>query len=194
MADALDTLKLGVILADVDCKILHANRAAETMMRDGSAVRDGGGRLHAGEASAAAEIKEAIGYAAHNESQIGKSGLSVRLTEEAAAPVIAHVLPLARGEVRTRLDPSAVAAVFINPARDDESRVRAVSAAFGLTRAETRVLTRILSGRNLGETAADLGISPTTVRSHLDNIFSKTCVSRQSELILLAANISPITF
>jgi DNA-binding CsgD family transcriptional regulator len=186
MAETLDALRLGVVLADQDSRILHANRAAEEMMRDGVAIRDRGGVL------ASLEVRSAIKQAASNESGIGKTGLAVRLTEEEAeAPVVAHVLPLAGGEVRSRLEPAAVAAVFVNPKVDDAASAQAVAATYALTPAETRVLTRILTGSTVAEAAADLRVAPTTARTHLDRIFAKTGVSRQSELIRLAAQITP---
>jgi DNA-binding CsgD family transcriptional regulator len=53
------------------------------------------------------------------------------------------------------------------------------------------VLTRVLSGMTVVEAATDLGVAPTTVRTHLDSIFVKTGVSRQSELIRLAVRLAP---
>jgi DNA-binding CsgD family transcriptional regulator len=53
------------------------------------------------------------------------------------------------------------------------------------------VLTRILTGNTVAETAADLGVAATTARTHLDSVFAKTGVSRQSELIRLAVQITP---
>ena len=191
MAETLDALKLGVVLANEDSRILHANRAAEDMMRDGGPLRDRGGVLRAEGDAASGEIRSAIKQAANDESGIGKTGLAVRLTEEDEAPVVAHVLPLAGGEVRTRLDPAAVAAVFINPKVDEAANAQAVASSFGLTPAEKRVLSRVLTGSTVAEAAADLGVAPTTARTHLDSIFAKTGVSRQSELIRLAAQIAP---
>ena len=49
-----------------------------------------GGVLRVQSATASEEIKAAIGLAARNESGVGKTGLAVRLTEEDAAPVVAH--------------------------------------------------------------------------------------------------------
>lgn len=193
LADTLNALTLGVVLTDDNSQILHANRTAESMMRDGSTVRGGGGRLQAENVAANAEIKAAIEYATRNESEIGKTGLAVRLSAEKAAPVIAHVLPLARGSVRTTLDSSAVAAVFISQSTEDSGKVAAVASAFHLTAGETRVLARVPSGRNAAEAAGDLGIATSTVRTHLENIFSKTGVSRQTELLRLVACIAPAT-
>jgi DNA-binding CsgD family transcriptional regulator/PAS domain-containing protein len=192
LAETLDALKLGVVLANEDSRILHANRAAEEMMREGGPLRGRDGVLRAERGAASREIRSAIRQAARNESGIGKTGLAVRLTDEdGEAPVVAHVLPLAGGEIRSRLEPAAVAAVFVNPKVDDAASAQAVASTFGLTLAETRVLTRILTGSTVAEAAADLGVAPTTARTHLDSILAKTGTSRQSELIRLAAQIAP---
>src|SRR5262245_18422388 len=191
LAETLDALKLGVVLANEDSRILHANRAAEKMRGDGGALRerDGGRRVEGARASA--EIRSAIGLAARDESAIGNTGLAVRLTEEDEAPLVAHVLPLAGGEARSRLEPAAVAALFINSEIDDAASAKVVASTFGLTPAETRVLVRMLTGSTVAEAATYLGVAPTTMRTHLDSIFTKTGVSRQSELIRLAAQIAP---
>ncbi|MGD9669833.1 MAG: LuxR C-terminal-related transcriptional regulator [Hyphomicrobiaceae bacterium] len=191
MSETLDKMNVGAVLTNEDGRILYANRAAEAMMRKGGALRNSGGILTTNGPAASAEIKSAIKIAARNESGIGKAGLAVRLTEDDALAMIAHVLPLGTGEVRSRLEPGSVAAVFINPAADDAASARALSDCFGLTPAETRVLTRILSGKTVAETAADLGIAATTARTHLDSIFVKTGVSRQAELFRLAAHVAP---
>lgn len=64
-----------------------------------------------------------------------------------------------------------------------------VATTYALTPAETRVLMRILSGKNVREAARDLSVAASTVRTHLDNIFLKTGVSRQTHLIRLVADI-----
>ena len=60
---------------------------------------------------------------------------------------------------------------------------------FALTPAETRVLCQVLSGKNVSEAAKDLGVAASTVRTHLDNIFAKTGVARQTHLIRLVAHV-----
>jgi DNA-binding CsgD family transcriptional regulator len=187
MAATLDALKLGVVLANADGRILYANRAAQEMMRDGGPLRDRDGILRAESGAASAEIRAAIRHAGGCGN--GRTSLAVRLTEPDHTPVVAHVLALAAG----RAEPAAVAAVFINPTVDNGSSAQAVAATFGLTPAETRVLGRVLSGCSVVKAAAELGIAPTTARTHLDSIFAKTGVSRQSQLLRLAAQITSVT-
>jgi DNA-binding CsgD family transcriptional regulator/PAS domain-containing protein len=191
MAEVLDTLRCGVLLTDSRGKILHANRAADEMLRAAVHVRDGGGILEAKGQSAAREMRAAIALATEDETQIGRTGLAVRLGDAGAAAMFAHVLPLAGGELRTRLVPTAVAAVFIGAPPDHWDGATLLAAAYMLTPAETRVLASLLAGRTLDETAGELKIAATTARSHLDHIFAKTGISRQAELIRLGTEIAP---
>jgi DNA-binding CsgD family transcriptional regulator len=62
-----------------------------------------------------------------------------------------------------------------------------------LTPAETRVLASLLAGRTLAETAVTLDIAPSTAKTHLDNIFSKTGVTRQADLMRLGTGLVPPT-
>jgi len=130
-------------------------------------------------------LRSAITLAAGNEAGIGKTGLAIRLTEPDVPPIFAHVLPLTGSDFRTRLQPAAVAAVFIGAPPDAQDGADAVAAAFGLTPAETRLLASLFAGRTLAETAATLGIAGTTAKTHLEHIFSKTGVTRQTELMRL---------
>jgi DNA-binding CsgD family transcriptional regulator/PAS domain-containing protein len=191
MSEALDALRLGVVLANEEAGIVHANRAAEAMLRAKGPLRDAHGALRAERPAATAELREAVSAAARNEAGIGKAGLAVRLSDDYEAPVVAHVLPMSGGEIRTRLEPQSVAAVFINTPLDEALWARTFVSAYKLTPAETRVMREILSGKTVVEAAAELGIAATTVRTHLNSIFAKTGVSRQSELIKLAAAVAP---
>jgi DNA-binding CsgD family transcriptional regulator len=193
MAEALDGLRCAVILSDEHCGVLHANRAAESMLRAGDLVTVSAGVLRARADAAAAELRTAISQAARNEAEIGKTGLVTRLTNPDVPPIFAHVLPMTGSELRTRLQPTAAAAIFIGALPDEDDAADLMTAAFGLTPAEKRVLAGVLGGRTLAETAAALRVAQTTAKSQLERIFSKTGVSRQADLILLATRLTPPT-
>jgi DNA-binding CsgD family transcriptional regulator len=187
MAEALDALKCGVALTNQNGAILYANRAAERMLRHAGQIQSVRGVLQATAPEAAKELRSAIRLAAQDEAALGKTGLAVRLDEGDEPPLFAHVLPLAHGELRTRLEPEAVAAVFISGGSDEAAGADEIAAVYGLTPAETRLLECLLAGRNLAETAANHGIAVTTAKTHLDSIFRKTGVHRQAELMRLAS-------
>jgi DNA-binding CsgD family transcriptional regulator/PAS domain-containing protein len=193
MAEALDALRCAVVLTDTRGAILHANNSAERMLRNGGPVQGTDGILKASAASAASELRTAIALAAQDEARIGKTGLAIRLNEPDVPPVFAHVLPLTGSELRTRLQPEAVAAVFIGAPPDGQDGADVTAAAYGLTPAETRVLASLLAGRTLAETATALGIAAATAKTHLDNIFAKTGVTRQADLMRLGIGLVPPT-
>src|SRR5262249_17896398 len=62
----------------------------------------------------------------------------------------------------------------------------ALQRLFGLTGTEARVLELLLRDRCPREIAGDLGVSITTIRSHIRALFGKTGTRRQSELATLA--------
>jgi DNA-binding CsgD family transcriptional regulator len=125
-------------------------------------------------------LRAAIVLATRNEAGIGKTGLAIRLTA-----VFAHVLPLTGSDFRARMQPAAVAAVFIGAAPDAQDGAEALAAAFGLTPAETRVLACLFAGRTRAETAAALGVSEATAKTHIEHIFLKTGATCQVELMRL---------
>ena len=56
---------------------------------------------------------------------------------------------------------------------------------FGLSKAEARVCTTLLTGKSAQEAADALNISPNTVKTHLSRIFHKTGVHSQPALLHL---------
>jgi DNA-binding CsgD family transcriptional regulator/PAS domain-containing protein len=185
VAEALDALRCAVVLVNEGGSILHVNRLAEHMLDKGGPIQSAQGVLQATAPSAASELRSALALAAGNEAGIGKTGLAIRLTDPDVLPTFAHVLPLTGSDFRTRLQPTAVAAVFIGAPPDAQDGADAVAAAFGLTPAETKVLASLFAGRSLADTAATLGITRPTAKTHLEHIFLKTGVTRQGELMRL---------
>jgi hypothetical protein len=61
-----------------------------------------------------------------------------------AKVIFAHVLPLTGSDFRTRLQPVAVAVVFIGAPPDAQDGADALAATFRLTPAETKVLASLL--------------------------------------------------
>ena len=186
----LDTFIAGVLIVGEQGRILHANDAARRMLSAREPIAAIDGILSARNAAANEELSAAIRLARDNEAQIGSSGLGVPLRCD--EPSVAHVLPLARGNVRTRLMPQATAAVFITRAeRESSVDIRALVRIFDLTAAEIRLLEQLTRNATLADAAKTLRISQETARTHLAHIFSKTGVSRQADLLTLVDRLAP---
>ena len=194
LSETLDHLTMGVVVVADNNRILHANEAARQMFAHGGPVASSRGRLAARDSVADKELSRAIGIARNDEAAIGIAGLAVPIAAGDAEPAIAHVLPLATGDLRTRLVPKATAAVFITSAEPQPPRnLSAISQAYKLTPAETRLLHRLAAGDTLNAAADALSVSQTTAKTHLAHIFDKTGMSRQTDLIALVDRLQPPT-
>jgi DNA-binding CsgD family transcriptional regulator len=60
---------------------------------------------------------------------------------------------------------------------------------FGLTPAQAHIALALLDGGGRRDIAARLGISEATVRAHLSQVFEKTDVHRQAELVRLLMRV-----
>jgi DNA-binding CsgD family transcriptional regulator len=189
---SLDLIGIGVVLVDAQAVIIHANRAAQSMLAGGSPIRSDRGELRTCLPETTAALRTAIAKAAGNETAIGAAGIGIPAPQANGDPALVHVLPLASGDLRARIAPRATAALFITAmGQGGAPPADAIAAVYDLSAAETRVLERLIAGRTPAEIADDLGSALPTVRSHLSNIFAKTATTRQADLIRLAAALAP---
>ncbi|MEM9622950.1 MAG: alpha/beta fold hydrolase [Pseudomonadota bacterium] len=73
-----------------------------------------------------------------------------------------------------------------------DSARRVMQASFRLTAAETAICQRLSAGLSLKEVAGSLNISTNTARNHLQAVFGKTGIKRQSDLILMMTQLNVI--
>lgn len=191
LSATLDKLALGVVIVADDRRVLHANEVAERMLAVGRPFRSVQGRLITSGA-ANEELAKAIALT-EDEVDIGKVGIAIALQSSEGEPVVAHVLPLAGGKVRSRLLPQAAAAIFITRSGErSPANLSGFAEIFKLTPAETRVLQRLVhGGTTMLEVATALSVSEATAKTHLSHILAKTGVSGQTDLIALVRDLVP---
>ena len=187
----VDALSVGVIMADTELKVIHANQVAQRMLAAGTPVGTINGKLSVPSPGANSVLASAVAKAAADEKSLGPNGFGVplRLGDETH---VFHVLPLRGGQLRRTVNMTADAAIFIAPSRKSPLWPDLeIGALFDLTPTEARVFEGIASGSSLAEIAAGLGAAVSTVRTHLLQVFSKTGCHRQAELVALAGSLRP---
>lgn len=186
LGQTLDLVSAGVVLVAENAEILHANRAADRMLRQAAPISSVRGKLSVADAEAAARLREIVGVTVRSDAAIGDAGIGMPLGGHDGPPATVHVLPIAAGALRSRLEPRGAAAVFVaSESVRPAMNLLPVAEAFGLSPAETRVLARLLQGESLEKAAAGLNISRTTAKTHLSRLFAKTGTKRQAALIAL---------
>ena len=104
--------------------------------------------------------------------------------------VCSHVLPLTSGRRQQATYRSAVAAVFIRKTAPNAlSPLDGTAKRYKLSAGEVRVFDAVLKVNGVKAIAALLGLSQSTVKTHLQKVFQKTGTKRQSELVKLIAGL-----
>lgn len=192
----LGSMPNAALLLDASGRITYANAGAEALlaMNDGLAVARGGGlRLAAVLPAETAALQRALSEAlsvANGEDRALQAPL--RLTRPSGrAPLLIIPVPLpppafAMWEL---VESARAMVIVIDPEAGSLPVVEGVQAAFGLTPAEARVAALVGRGLSGPQSAAALGISPETVKTHLARCFAKTGLHSQAELARLLATL-----
>jgi len=187
--DALDGIGAGLFFVDSSGRIVHANASGHAMLAQGAPVRACGGRLTPNDTSAEQGLYEIFGMAESGDAAVGARGVAVPLAARDGEHYIAHVLPLTTGaRRRSGTAYAAVAAVFVQKATlDMPSPLESIAKFYKLTPTELRVLFAIVQVGGVPEVAEAMGISSSTVKTHLRRLFAKTGTDRQADLVKLVA-------
>ncbi|HSL16843.1 MAG TPA: helix-turn-helix transcriptional regulator [Methylomirabilota bacterium] len=187
LASTLDQLAVGAVLLDDRDRVVHVNRAAESILAASSALQVAGGELTAVSAAAAAPLRRLLGEAVMTGRGIGLSpGGAVRIARaEPAQPLTVLVSPLAASGLSALGYRAAAVAFIFDPDSGPRDPGELLRALYGLTAAEARLASLLAEGASLAEIADCLEVSQTTLKTHLRAVFAKTGARRQAELVTL---------
>jgi DNA-binding CsgD family transcriptional regulator len=192
---ALDSMALGVLIVDEGGRVRFANAM-------------GGGLL---ERADGLEVQAGIlrGTTDQNEDLLSHVRLAIR-TRAPGDTRTTHALRVTRGGSRDpylvvlssmqasggrqswRTDDERLAVLFVrDPDQEEETRAELLQRLYGLTGSEARLTDLISSGRPLKKCADALGLTEATARQYVKQVFRKTGVQRQSDLIRKVMSLPP---
>ena len=192
-AEMLNRLPHAVLLVNARAEVIYANQAAARMLGAGDGLSLGRDGLKAETTEDTRRLRQTIADCAESASELGGAGGRLQLSRRDRGPLTMLVIPH-RTQV-TWIDILRPAAIlFITEAEQAAvHRSERFSQDFGLTRAEAVFAVEISKGDGLQATASRLGVSLTTVRTHLAHVFDKTGTRRQAELVRLMLQGQPAT-
>ena len=191
LTETLDHVEAAVVLVDAKAQIVFANDTAKKMLAEGVLVKRSGKALRAVAPGANRALERIFRATENGDASVGVRGLAVPLTGKSREPWFAHILPLKSGRrARAASDAAATAAVFIRrTAPNALSPLEGIAKLYDLSAGEVRVFAALLKVSGARAIAQLLGLSQSTVRTHLHNLFVKTGTKRQSDLVKLAAGL-----
>ena len=192
LTQTLDHVEAGVFLVAVNGHITFVNTLGQTMLDEGTIVRERNRGLTAVVPEAQRMLRDILQAAASGDASIGTRGVGVPLSASADNRWFAHVLPLTSGHRQNAAAMfAAIAAVFVRKASPGGATpLEMLAKKYKLTAGEVRVLDAVVKVGSVKAIAEMLGISQATVKTHLQHLFRKSGTSRQSDLIKLVAGIN----
>lgn len=185
--ETLAKLSVAVFVVSGDRRVRIMNSAAERLIRAGADILVRQGCLALANTVGDEQLRLAVRTASL--APIGRSldaGGTIVVPRRAGPALSLLVSPLP-AETGPFGPPEPLAAVFVgepSAARPAAAtNLGCISAIYGLTPAETRVLFALLEGRNLPAYAKDARISLNTARAQLKSIFGKTGCHSQVEVV-----------
>lgn len=186
--EALDLLKIGLIVCGGDGEVLAANDTAEHLLRSRDGLeRDAEGILLAtqGDPVSIREVVRDVASASQNP-ELGSRDRAFSVPRSSSKRALTLFVRAATSASKG-IDPAEASILVMIldsslPVQTAEADLRQL---FGLTSTEAQLSNLLMEGLSLEECCEELGIRRTTARMHLRNIFAKTGVRRQGELVSL---------
>lgn len=167
-----------VLLVDAQLRVRLRNGAADTLVSDGVIALDADSRIAGAFASrlsrSLGQLRDPAPLLLQTPDQkdcyLGVCVTPLRAAEAGGEPLFVLILRDAGAELH--------------------ARARAVARRNGLTECEERLLLLIVDGLDPRSAAQRLGVARSTARTHLQRVFEKVGVGRQSELVAFIARLS----
>lgn len=182
----LDVIPKPLLVLSHDGEVLHANAAGADLLSQnvwagaqyGKLVRLGQLDAH----SLAASLRQ-VGLGLLQTHVLWKHS-----SDDLSASATARLVPLEESNACRAAWPHAAALLLIDEPQEDHQarRLGRIASQYRLTDAELRLTAALVDGATLADFAERHGVSVHTVRTHLRNIFDKTGLHRQADLIRLA--------
>jgi DNA-binding CsgD family transcriptional regulator/PAS domain-containing protein len=180
----LDRVGAPILLATGAARLLHANRAAEALLRAGDPLSLTHGRLAAVTEQQTDALRALIRDAGND-----AVGQTLKIHTGRGQTAWIAILPV-RAEHGWAEGGCDCVALFVTGIEQyPASSVALLQALYRLTPAEARVAELISRGGGVPAVASTLGIRTSTVRTHLHRIFDKTGAQRQSQLAALLRSL-----
>ncbi len=196
-SETLDGIDSAVFLVDSECRLIHPNRTARTLLKNGALFRlKQRSVLQAHDPIASKAITQSVKAVGTAEYGMLKDQIAIRSKTDNST-YLSTVVPFqtarrpAGAFDALNLGSRPVAMIAVAWPGSNISQIkRSLSTLYQLTPAEIVLATSLQNGQSLQQISTERNVSIHTVRNQLSSVFEKTGTSRQSELIALLSRIS----
>jgi len=181
----VDQSPLAIFLVNAQSRILYANRRAGQLLAQGGVVQCVSGKLVL-TASGAPRLCDMLAQIA------GQTAVEATPTRVALKAANGSLWLAQVGGCDGAQHKASFAVLLSEAVVDLDSAATLVADAFALTQAERRALPALLRLGRARQVAQSFGVSVTTVRTHLKNIYAKTATKTRNDLFKLVARFAMV--
>ncbi len=176
-------LPLACLLVDRSARLQFHNPAAEQLLEGASGLGTRSGRVIAGSKQDSERLHRLI----HSIAAGDRAGEHLVLPRASGPlPLLCVLFPLAWSAGEEPEPGRQTVALLVKDLQDEsQSSAEDFADAFGLTKAEARLVALLGEGYALFEAATRLGITKSTARTHMRNIYGKVGANRQTDIVRL---------
>ena len=182
--DVLERLDLGILIVEADARLLFANAVARRVLQSGRDLTTSRGCVRPRLAGQTRQFEKVVRAAALT--SIGRGtdpGGFLPLPRSETAPLAMLVSPYRAPAGTPGHEHGAALIVFSDPDARTDVPEHAIAKMFGLSPAQARLVAALVAGETMADYADTVGISMNTAKTQMRQIFLKTGVNRQADLI-----------
>ena len=189
----LDNPRIGVLHLDRRGQIIAVNDRARSILRLGDGLSDRDGvLLGARKAADRLHLEGLVASALPVGGAIAVSGSMLLGRSSGLPPFVVHVKPVAVPQPDYGARHVAALVLIVEPGSQHRIDPGLVARTLGLTPMESRVAAGLAEGRSVDEMAGAMGNTKHAVYWHLQRIYRKLSISRQTELVRLVLPLADL--
>jgi len=186
-AMGIDTMQMGIIFFDHQGQVSYCNKSAENMIGYHPAIEMRDHNIYATTLECNQRIREAIAAAALgslNSMPVKPVAIGLR-HHSTFAPLPVLITPIHQSKFSPLISRGSVAAVMTltDPEQMAITSPELLATIYDLTKTEADIAVGLANAMSAKELAAKQGVQLATVRTHIQNIFTKMGVTSQAQLI-----------
>ena len=186
--EALDLLNIGLIVCSASAEVLVANQTAEQILQahDGLEL-DSEGALSTthDENTSLIDLVRSVGKTPRTPEAVHRDSAFAVPRAAGKRPLTLFLRPVNTKSDAPAPNEAAVLLMILDATQPVETAEAELRQLYGFTTTEARLANHLMEGLSLEDCCRAMGVRRTTARMHLRNIFAKTGVRRQGELVSL---------
>ena len=188
----LDNPRIGVLHLDRRGQIIEVNDRARSILRLGDGLSDRDGVLGARNPDDQLRLEGLVAAALPVGGAIAVSGSMLLGRSSGLPPFVVHVKPVAVPQPDYGARHVAALVLIVEPGSQHRIDPGLVATTLGLTPMESRVAAGLAEGRSVDEMAGAMGNTKHAIYWHLQRIYRKLSISRQTELVRLVLPLADL--